>query len=61
MPAPKVRGNPNRAPENGTIFVDSKGNAIVTPPGGRITGSPDGKFIQARDANNKMTGVRKEN
>ncbi len=60
LPAPKVRGNPNRAPENGTIFVDSKGNAIVTPPGGRITGSPDGKFIQARDANNKMTGVRKD-
>ena len=60
LPAPKVRGNPNRAPENGTIFVDSKGNAIITPPGGRITGSPDGKFIQARDANNKMTGVRKD-
>jgi len=42
LPAPKTRGRPNTAPQNGTIFVDSKGNAIPTPPGGRITGSPDG-------------------
>ncbi|SFV29103.1 RHS repeat-associated core domain-containing protein [Pseudoxanthomonas sp. YR558] len=42
----------------GTIFVDSKGNAIVTPPGGKIEGSPDGRFIQARDANGQPTGVR---
>jgi hypothetical protein len=42
----------------GTIYVDSKGNAIVTPPGGRITSSPDGKFIQVRDANGNPTGVR---
>lgn len=58
LPPPKVRGNPNKAPENGTIFVDSKGNAIITPPGGKITGSPDGRFIQARDANGNPTGVR---
>lgn len=58
LPPPRVRGNPNTAPENGTIFVDSKGNAIVTPPGGKITGSPDGRFIQARDANSNPTGVR---
>ena len=61
LPAPKVKGpkgNANGAPENGTIFVDSKGNGIVTPPGGKITGSPDGRFIQARDANGNPTGVR---
>ena len=58
LPAPKPKGNANTAPEIGTIFVDSKSNAIPTPPGGRITGSPDGKFIQARDANGKPTGVR---
>ncbi len=61
LPAPKTtkpKGNVNGAPENGTIFVDSKGNAIPTPPGGRITGSPDGRFIQARDANGNPTGVR---
>lgn len=61
LPAPKAKGpkgNTNGAPENGTIFVDSKGNAIPTPPGGRITGSPDGRFIQARNANGNPTGVR---
>jgi len=46
------------APENGTFYVDPKGNVIPTPPGGRITGSPDGRFIQARDANGVETGVR---
>ena len=47
-----------KQPDNGTFFVDPKGNAIPTPPGGKITGSPDGRFIQARDAAGNPTGVR---
>ncbi len=58
LPAPKVRENSNTEPQNGTIYVDSKGNAVVTPSGGNITGSPDGRFIQARDADGNVTGVR---
>ena len=42
----------------GTIYVDSKGNAIPTLKGGSISGSPDGKFIQVRDQNGKLTGAR---
>jgi hypothetical protein len=42
----------------GTIFIDPKGNAIPTPKGGGISGSPDGRFTQARDAVGKPTGVR---
>ena len=45
-------------PQHGTFYVDSKGNVVPTPPGGRITGSPDGRFIQARDAAGNETGVR---
>jgi hypothetical protein len=58
LPAPRARGNPNPIGERGTFYVDSKGNVIPTPPGGRITGSPDGRFIQARDAAGNPTGVR---
>ena len=58
LPAPRARGNPNPIGERGTFYVDPKGNVIPTPPGGRITGSPDGRFIQARDAAGKPTGVR---
>jgi hypothetical protein len=58
LPAPRVRGNPNPVGEQGTFYVDPKGNVIPTPPGGRITGSPDGRFIQARDAAGNPTGVR---
>lgn len=58
LPAPRTRGNPNPIGERGTFYVDSKGNVIPTPPGGRITGSPDGRFIQARDAAGNPTGVR---
>ena len=42
----------------GTIHVDSKGNALVTPPGGKIEGSPDGRYVQVKDANGDPTGVR---
>jgi Tfp pilus assembly protein PilV len=45
-------------PERGPFHVDSKGNAIPTPPGGKVTGSPDGRFVQARDAAGNPTGVR---
>ncbi len=58
LPAPKPRGNLNKAPDHGTIYVDPKGNALVTPKGGKITGSPDGKYIQVRDAQGNQTGVR---
>jgi hypothetical protein len=47
-----------QSPQHGTFYADQKGNVIPTPPGGRITGSPDGRFIQARDASGKPTGVR---
>jgi RHS repeat-associated protein len=43
---------------SGTIYVDSKGNAIPTPPGGRIEGSPDGRFVQAKGPDGQPTGVR---
>jgi len=58
LPPPITRDRINTAPQNGTIFVDSKGNAIPAPLGGSITGSPDGRYIQARDANGNPTGVR---
>jgi RHS repeat-associated protein len=45
-------------PQHGTFYVDPKGNVIPTPPGGRITSSPDGRFVQARDAAGRPTGVR---
>jgi len=44
--------------ERGTIYVDSKGNAIPTPPGGKIEGSPDGRFVQAKGPDGSPTGVR---
>lgn len=46
--------------DNGTIYVDPNGNAIPTPQGGGITGSPNGDYIQGRDANGNPTGVRKD-
>jgi hypothetical protein len=46
------------AAAGGTFFVDSKGNTIPTPDGGKIQGSPDGRYIQAKDASGKPTGVR---
>jgi RHS repeat-associated protein len=52
-----ARGGGRRMDDLGTIFVDPKGNAIPTPKGGGISGSPDGRFIQARDAAGSPTGV----
>ncbi len=56
--APKIRGRGTSAPEHGTFYVDARGNVIPTPLGGRITGSPDGRYIQVRDAAGNRTGVR---
>jgi len=42
----------------GTIYVDFKGNAIPTPPGGKIEGSPDGRFVQAKGPDGRPTGLR---
>jgi RHS repeat-associated protein len=50
--------NNQKAPANGTFYVDTNGNVVRTPPGGSITSSPDGKWIQARDAAGNPTGVR---
>lgn len=58
LPAPKPHGNLNTAPEYGPFTVSPKGDAVPTPPGGRAASSPDGRFIQALDANGKPTGVR---
>ena len=58
LPAPRKRGNPNAAPEHGTFHVDPRGNSIPTPKGGHLDGSPDGRYLQAKDATGKSTGVR---
>jgi len=58
LPAPKVRGNPNTATTYEKIVVDAKGNAIPLKQGESLTGSPDGRFIQVRDANGNPTGLR---
>ncbi|MBW3904974.1 polymorphic toxin MafB class 3, partial [Neisseria meningitidis] len=57
LPAPYVKPDTSISP-TGTIYVDSKGNAIPTPIGGYITGSPDARFIQVRDSNGNLTGAR---
>jgi RHS repeat-associated protein len=54
-----VRGGDNVA-DSGTIFVDSAGNALPAPPGGSLTGSPDGAYLQTRNADGSMTGIRKD-
>jgi uncharacterized protein RhaS with RHS repeats len=56
LPAP--RGRPNAVGKHGIFYVDPKGNVVPTPPGGNATGSPDGRFLQARDAAGNPTGVR---
>lgn len=56
-----VRGTGNATlPEGGTVFVDSAGNAMPGPPGGTITGSRDGNYVQVRDADGNTTGTRKD-
>jgi hypothetical protein len=55
---PCEEGAVDEQEEIGTIYVDPQGNAIPTPPGGGITGSADGQYIQGRDAQGRETGVR---
>lgn len=51
--------NPFKGPvDRPVVVVDPKGNAIPVKPGDRLTGSPDGKWIQVRDANGQQTGMR---
>jgi hypothetical protein len=40
------------------IIVDSRGNAIPLKEGEYLTRSPDGKWVQVRDANGNPTGMR---
>lgn len=42
----------------GTIYVDPKGNALVSPPRGTISGSPGG---QVKGPDGSSTGVRIDN
>jgi RHS repeat-associated protein len=45
--------------EDGTeIVVTPDGNAIPVGPGEKVTGSPDGKWVQVRDPNGNPTGTR---
>ena len=56
--SPKSESSAGEQKATGTIYVDSKGNAIPTPPGGKIEGSPDGRFVQAKGPDGQPTGVR---
>ena len=42
------------------IAVDPDGNAYLVPPGGKVQGSPDGRFVQVKDRNGNPTGIRKD-
>ena len=56
-----AKGTPpvNVLPSSANKFVvDPKGNVISVKPGETLTGSPDGKWIQVRDANGNPTGMR---
>jgi RHS repeat-associated protein len=37
-----------------TFVTDTKGNTLVVPEGGRVTGSPDGSFVQTRRADGSI-------
>lgn len=58
VPGRRAPAQSKAQPEHGTFYVDSKGNVIPTPPGGGVVGSPNGRYIQARDAAGNPTGVR---
>lgn len=56
-----TRGAPpvNILPSSGRKFiVDAKGNTLMLKPGETLTGSPDGKWLQARDAYGNPIGMR---
>lgn len=56
--ADSASGDQDSASQQGAIYVDEAGNALPSPQGGGITGSPDGKWTQVRDADGNPTGVR---
>jgi len=59
--APKGASTPpvNELPSSGNKFVvDPKGNTIVVKPGETVTSSPDGNWIQVKDAEGTPTGTR---
>ena len=58
LTAPKARGNLNTAEGPAKVMVDSKGNAMPLKPGETLTGSPDGRFLQVRNAQGNPTGMR---
>ncbi len=41
-----------------TFVVDAKGNVIPLQPGETLTGSPNGQWLQVRDADGNPTGMR---
>jgi RHS repeat-associated protein len=51
-------GQPVGMAGTGTFYVDPEGNVIRAPPGGGLTGSPDGRYVQARGPDGEPTGVR---
>ena len=56
MPEPL---NPFAGPVKERIFaVDLHGNAILVEPGEQLTGSPNGSFLQVKDAEGNPTGMR---
>jgi hypothetical protein len=54
--------NPYAGPvEEPVVVVDPSGNAIPVGTGESLTGSPDGRWVQVRDAEGNPTGVRVDN
>ena len=42
-------GTSSKVADDGRTFVtDPSGNTLIVPKGGKVTGSPDGKFVQTR-------------
>ncbi|MDR3711327.1 MAG: RHS repeat-associated core domain-containing protein [Puia sp.] len=51
--------NPFEGPVSEKVtVVDPKGNALSVEPGQKMIGSPDGKYLQVREANGDPTGLR---
>jgi hypothetical protein len=58
LPAGPAAPKQLTAPQPNTTFVDPSGNALRGPPGATLTGSPDGRYLQVRDADGVPTGTR---
>jgi YD repeat-containing protein len=57
-PFPGKNGEPSKPVDVPVTAVDSNGNAIPVPAGGRITESPNREFQQVLGAGDKETGTR---